>query len=327
MICEMNNNNRSLLTLFSYTHKYIKYSRFSATNAWAGSSHWKFGKRKAHGMQSSKSDVQTHEATLSAAPKSKARKGALVVDFLIKMDDETASSLAIPKLKKGSKSSTTELTAAAMAKTDKNSFILPQDAGVVPSDLGKLFLRPHKKSLRRRVMGHESSSSNGYQPTSNYFSAQNDDGVCDDSFGDDCGFAEQGDTHCDDGEKPFEAFNMDDDMNEARMLAPERKVTKISVHHEVRAKKVDVRELKHQIWNDISSLCPEENDFQGSSTDNTRESRQFSDVMESVAEKNNQQGVTLPFYFICILHLANEKGLKLEGCDDLSNFTISADQK
>jgi len=280
-------------------------------------------------MNSAKSDVQTHEASLSAAPKSKARKGGLVVDFLIKMDDEAASSLAIPRMKKGSKSSATELTAAVMAKTDKNSFILPQDAGVVPSDLGKLFLRPHKKSLRRRVTGHESSS-NGYQPsspTSNYFTAQNDDGVCDDSFGDDCGFAGQGDTHCDHDDKPFEAFNMDDDMNEARMLAPERKVTKISVHHEVRAKKVDVRELKHQIWNDISSLCPDENDFQDTSTDNNRESRQFSEVMESVAAKNNQQGVTLPFYFICILHLANEKGLKLEGCDDLSNFTISADQK
>lgn len=35
--------------------------------------------------------------------------------------------------------------------------------------------------------------------------------------------------------------------------------------------------------------------------------------------------VTVSFYFICMLHLANEKGLKLTGQDDLRNFTIEKD--
>lgn len=35
--------------------------------------------------------------------------------------------------------------------------------------------------------------------------------------------------------------------------------------------------------------------------------------------------VTVSFYFICMLHLANEKGLKLTGQDDLCNFQIQKD--
>ena len=46
--------------------------------------------------------------------------------------------------------------------------------------------------------------------------------------------------------------------------------------------------------------------------------------MTTVATEQNQgDEVTLPFYFICVLHLANENGLCLEGSPDLSDFSIS----
>ncbi|CAM9696048.1 unnamed protein product, partial [Choristocarpus tenellus] len=51
----------------------------------------------------------------------------------------------------------------------------------------------------------------------------------------------------------------------------------------------------------------------------------FSNVVKSVSSKENQSGVTVPFYFICLLHLANEKGLKLEGQGDMRDLTISSD--
>lgn len=285
----------------------------SGTNAWAGSNHWKFGKRKAHGATNS-------EAKQSSAPKSKARKDALVVDFLAE-DKEAAVKLALPKLlKKGSKATPiTELTAAALTKYEKHSFMLPEDAGVKPSDLGKLFLRPHRRSLRRVA------AASSYMGLSNDY----DDGVCDDSFGDDNGAGGLYEEQEEDAQptvNSFKPFNMDDDVDESRMLAPERKVAKISVHHEVRAKRVDVRELKHQIWNDISSLCDEQEAKGEEESSVTTATREFSDVMGSVAHTNDIEGISLPFYFICVLHLANEKGLKLEGNPDLSNFTISADQ-
>lgn len=43
------------------------------------------------------------------------------------------------------------------------------------------------------------------------------------------------------------------------------------------------------------------------------------------ASQEKQTGVTLPFYFICMLHLANEKGLRLEGRRDLSDFSVVSD--
>lgn len=51
----------------------------------------------------------------------------------------------------------------------------------------------------------------------------------------------------------------------------------------------------------------------------------FSDTIDSMKLAQKQNDVTLPFYFICVLHLANEKGLKLEGSDDLLDFVISKD--
>lgn len=53
--------------------------------------------------------------------------------------------------------------------------------------------------------------------------------------------------------------------------------------------------------------------------------RSFADAMNKCAAGQNQSGVTLPFYFICVLHLANEHGLKLEGNDELTDFTIAMD--
>ena len=53
--------------------------------------------------------------------------------------------------------------------------------------------------------------------------------------------------------------------------------------------------------------------------------------MISDIAKNNQQGegqeVSVSYYFICLLHLANEKGLKLDDQTGLSDLQISRDVK
>lgn len=41
--------------------------------------------------------------------------------------------------------------------------------------------------------------------------------------------------------------------------------------------------------------------------------------------QEEQAGVTVPFYFICVLHLANEKGLRLEGRPDMTDFSVARD--
>lgn len=77
----------------------------------------------------------------------------------------------------------------------------------------------------------------------------------DDSFDD----VDMGGGGFDDDEDSFtsahpQMMGVDDcveDVNDARMLAPDRRVGKIRVHHETRAKKVDVKVLKEQIWDEI----------------------------------------------------------------------------
>ena len=51
----------------------------------------------------------------------------------------------------------------------------------------------------------------------------------------------------------------------------------------------------------------------------------FSQIVSDVAVKQNQKDVTMPFYFICLLHLCNEKTLKLTQAEDgtINNFSIS----
>lgn len=120
-------------------------------------------------------------------------------------------------------------------------------------------------------------------------------------------------------------------------------VERIAVRHATRSKKVDVKELKHHIWTDLATLQQQPNDQSlppprpAADEDAAAapptpaieaSERAFSDVVARVEEEHQdeQEGVTCSYYFICVLHLANEHGLKLEGLEDLSDFTISDDR-
>ncbi|KAE9350546.1 hypothetical protein PF008_g6377 [Phytophthora fragariae] len=134
-------------------------------------------------------------------------------------------------------------------------------------------------------------------------------------------------------------------------------VEKIGVHYERFAKRVDVKKLKGSIWDHLEKKVAKGED-KASSTANSADksgdadqtgtditvnesgkrprepekddeddeaeslNTTFENVVENVAGKV-PSNVTVSFYFICVLHLANEKGLQLVGQDDLRNFQIS----
>ncbi|CAI5744574.1 unnamed protein product [Peronospora destructor] len=134
------------------------------------------------------------------------------------------------------------------------------------------------------------------------------------------------------------------------LVQADRVVEKIGVHYERFVKRVDVKKLKGSIWEhlekkfdkgegetddartnatktDVDAVLvnesgkrsrePETNELDDS--DNTYTT--FENVVENVAGKV-PSNVTVSFYFICVLHLANEKGLELTGQEDLRNFRI-----
>ncbi|KAL4105643.1 hypothetical protein PRIC1_003703 [Phytophthora ramorum] len=149
------------------------------------------------------------------------------------------------------------------------------------------------------------------------------------------------------------------------LVQADRVVEKIGVHYERFAKRVDVKKLKGSIWDHLEKKVIRTDEKAGADgtaaangnvqeADNAEKASDadqavtfnesgkrprepeidekdegefettFENVVENVAGKV-PSNVTVSFYFICMLHLANEKGLKLVGQEDLRNFQIRKD--
>ncbi len=71
------------------------------------------------------------------------------------------------------------------------------------------------------------------------------------------------------------------------------------------AKRVDVHKLKQAIWEEIDPPTP-----------TTKSPAKFSDLVRSLDKttypRENLKDVSVPYCFICLLHLANEHGLTIQ---------------
>lgn len=85
------------------------------------------------------------------------------------------------------------------------------------------------------------------------------------------------------------------------------------------AKRVNVKKLKHDLWSHLEDSmvpgsCAEENTAPGQKIKLEKSQSQpnvlsFQDVISDISNEQKQKDVSLSFYFICLLHLANEKVL------------------
>ncbi|KAI0136630.1 barren protein [Xylariales sp. AK1849] len=108
------------------------------------------------------------------------------------------------------------------------------------------------------------------------------------------------------------------------------------------AKKVDVRRLKEELWKgmglekldaDARSRLPTpptepESSLQGKPAEAAEPTLKFTDVMndlQSVYPKPAMDDISTSFCFICLLHLANEKGLVIENTPELMELDIRKD--
>lgn len=137
-----------------------------------------------------------------------------------------------------------------------------------------------------------------------------------------------------------------------------RKVEKVEVGYATVAKKVDVRRLKNDLWAELEERVPckfdakpkddpdeidpmdskeglEEANSPVKEKQSGKETEEeakddvrisFQEIVDCLDESQRQEDVSVAFYFICLLHLANEKGLALDasGCE-LIDFMISRD--
>ena len=124
-----------------------------------------------------------------------------------------------------------------------------------------------------------------------------------------------------------------------------RKVDKVEVGYATVAKKVDVKRLKDDLWAELetrtsSAIAKNESQnekMESEDDDNLKDEDSedqtfgedtvsFNDVVNCIDESQQQEDVSIAFYFICVLHLANEKCLKLDPANfDLKDFLINRD--
>ncbi|RLO06912.1 hypothetical protein DYB28_010404, partial [Aphanomyces astaci] len=109
------------------------------------------------------------------------------------------------------------------------------------------------------------------------------------------------------------------------LIQPDRIVDKVDIQYERFAKRVDVKKLKESIWGTLPFQDAAIDDLTRATSDLAIQSKvSFEELVQDVAPKV-PSNVTVSFYFICMLHLANDKGLELVGQDDMRDFQILHD--
>lgn len=283
-------------------------------NSWAGAAHWKrsINLKKVTDKKNSNDNAAV---TKSATKKTTKKKQAFVNFDVADVSSMTASAVAAllkpatATIKRGGSATNdpTQLSKAMITKYSKADNVLPLDAGMGIEQLSKLFLRPN-------AIVHTNN------PKTVAFQDQVDN---------------WGDHDDDDNDGPGFELHDDDDVNDDFVMATldnVRKVEKIHVGYATSAKKVDVKRLKKDLWTELEiKMMHDDDDPDGNpNKDNPDQGQNVSvssqqhhgpsveklsfkaTVQEMEQQGQTQTDVTLPFYFICLLHLANEKGLELE---------------
>jgi condensin complex subunit 2 len=108
----------------------------------------------------------------------------------------------------------------------------------------------------------------------------------------------------------------DDDDGELKLVTAPRAISKIEIGYARAAKKVDVKALKKGMWEKVHDKS------------NTKQPlRSFQQTMNNLKDElpeDELPSVSVPFCFICLLHLCNEQnlGLVADPTGNLGDFQV-----
>lgn len=317
---------------------------------WAGPEHWKLRKviRKPE-----KSDQP-------AAPKQRKEKVPFSIDFSKRLPSDIEKKLFEPPAK-GSLTLPAKQCAFTLGKKKKGAQekreekLLPDDMHFSSRQLLSLFLKPkfmvNVRGGRARLRpehndeidenfwaraaaeadmppdeGDQGDDGTGMPFATQFFNDDEDDGGggFEDNFGGDGG----------------DAAGLDEDAElQAATQGQIRRVRPEFVNYAKKVKRVDVRKLKENIWKGLDIVLPktEEEDDEvelspSKKPTDPNEAKSFTSVISGLRKtypKEKMEEISTSFCFICLLHLANERGLKIEGEDDgglgakMSNLRLS----
>ncbi|KAM6331364.1 condensin complex subunit 2 isoform 3-T3 [Alca torda] len=302
-----------------------EYSYFSprTLSMWAGPEHWRFKPRH-----------KSADANSEKGTKKRSTKKAFEINFDEDIDFETYF--------RKTKASVT-LAKSILESENVKSTTLPLDFNYDPNNILQLFLKPTVKLCRtskpNSSLDHEDEIGeydyNNPNDTSNFCPALQTADSDDDN--DPVQFMGQM------GEFNLTAHPEDQEFNrcvgdanittygELNLIAEPQKVNKIAIQYAKTAKKMDMRRLKKSMWDLLTDEQKKETAAEMEDAEKEEDTsvvageKVFSSItkellhrLPSVMAKN----LSIPLAFACLLHLANEKNLKLEGTEDLSDVLV-----
>ncbi|KAI8817548.1 condensin complex subunit 2/barren [Fimicolochytrium jonesii] len=215
----------------------------------------------------------------------------------------------------------------------RDEHLLPDDMHFSSKELLRLFMKPmHKiKFYKKDGSGVAAPQKDG--PVDAAFWAENEMTQEDNQTPVDTGFADHsdGEDNNSDEEDDIEDFSQAVTQNSVdfgdQLVGEPKKTRTVALNYARVAKKVDVIKLKDNIWRELTvkgngqdpleAPVPETAQVEGRHT--------FKNVvsgLDDVYPEKKRKDISVAFCFICVLHLANEKNLRIDGNDKLSDLTI-----
>ncbi|XP_040201870.1 condensin complex subunit 2 [Rana temporaria] len=285
-----------------------EYSYFSprTMSMWAGPEHWRFRPRQ-------------KVETVGDKPKIKKAKKVFELNF----EDDINFETHFCKTR-----AATTLAKSTLETQKKKTTTLPADFHYDPDNIARMSLRPVDR-IKRMAPGNSVSEQedeigeydyNNPNDTSNF-----------------CPALQLADSDDDDG--PFAGaecteFPLQNGMDEKRLgfdgehtlIAEPQKVNKIEINYAKTAKKMDMKHLKMTMWGLLANTSEKADEPNHMPEDAAiKEERSFSSITHELHKRlptSMSQNLSVPLAFACLLHLANEKTLKLQEVEDLSDVLI-----
>lgn len=303
----------------------------STLSGWAGPRHWRFRAVEASSTETSKMGSK-HDRKSAKRPRGKT---AMLLDFSSQAPEIDFAA----EFKPGKSETANQLSSSVLDSFSEKKVTLPEDLHFSVQSLVSLFLKP-KTFVKVKGTVVEKQAPEQTNGNNAWYDFDND---CDNENFCPADPEEMFDTVKDlvgDHEGNFESsdvgFNLIDEPT---------RVEKIDINYAKVAKKVDVRQLKSSLW---SKLCGgdaesinEVNSAESSTANvndaeipsparNTEMVEDAGDVrkgasqrlqtivsdMASIVPPTALPDVSLPYIFICLLHLANEKTLNISQTGD-----------
>ncbi|KAM5253626.1 condensin complex subunit 2 isoform 4-T4 [Hipposideros larvatus] len=309
-----------------------EYSYFSprTMSLWAGPEHWRFRPRH-------KQD---------ATSKSDNRKKSTKKEFEIDFDDNIDFDDYFRKVK-----ATTILAKSTLENQNWRATTLPTDFHYETDDLVRLHLKPGTRLLRSARGQREETEHyeeigdydyNNPNDTSNFCpglqAADSDYEESDDLFVGPVGTSELSAFPCG-SPKATQENNVTPDVQgpditsykESDLVVEPQKVNRMEIHYAKTAKKMDMKKLKQSMWRLLTELTPATAEANHSETGNEGAPVEVADDkalsgltrdLQRSLPPTMAQNLSVPLAFACLLHLANEKNLKLHGTKDLSDVLV-----